>query len=302
MEEKEQDTIQHLVISGGGTYGLAVYGALKHLHLNGVWNLSNIKSCHGTSIGSILLVMIIFGYDWETLDDYLIKRPWENVFKIDWTKLLDMIDNCGVFEKKVYIHAFEPLFKGMDVDANITLSEFYKKTNIEFYVYASEINKFKLECFSYKTHPNMKVIEACYASCSIPLLFKPLTIDDKTYMDGGLFLNYPAKACIEKMGAKPNQILGFRKIIINDYSDRLIDDSSNMIDYIMVVIKSIVKHVNQDLNENDNEIPNELTFHMEHFDLTSLKYFLQSQENRISLINKGIDNAKQFLEKGNLPK
>ena len=79
--------------------------------------------------------------------------------------------------------------------------------------------------------------------------------------------------------------------------DRLIDDSSNMIDYIMVVIKSIVKHVNQDLNENDNEIPNELTFYMEHFDLTSLKYFLQSQENRISLINKGIDNAKQFLEK-----
>ena len=112
MEEKEQDVIEHLVVSGGGTYGLAVYGALKHLHINDVWDLSNIKSCHGTSIGSILLVMIIFGYDWETLDDYLIKRPWHNVFKIDWTKLLDMIDNCGIFEKNVYIHAFEPLFKG----------------------------------------------------------------------------------------------------------------------------------------------------------------------------------------------
>ena len=96
------------------------------------------------------------------------------------------------------------------------------------------------------------------------------------------------------MGAKPNQILGFRKIIINDYSDRLLDDSSNMIDYIMVVIRSIVKHVNHDLNENDNEIPNELTFHMEHFDLTSLAVFSSVSENRISLINKGTDNAKQF--------
>ena len=142
----------------------------------------------------------------------------------------------------------------------------------------------------------MKVIDACYASCSLPLLFKPLTINERTYMDGGLFLNYPIKACIEKMGANPNQILGFRKIIINDYSDILITDSSNMMDYIMVVIKSIVNHVNQDVNENDNQTPNELTFHMEHFDLNSLKHFLESQENRISLINEGIDNAKKFIE------
>lgn len=295
MEEKEQHVIEHLVVSGGGTYGLAVYGALKHLHINDVWDLSNIKSCHGTSIGSILLVMIIFGYDWETLDDYLIKRPWHNVFKIDWTKLLDMIDNCGIFEKKVYISAFEPLFKGADVDIDITFEEFYQRTNIEFYVYASEINNFELECFSFRTHPQMKVIDACYASCSLPLLFKPLVVNKKTYMDGGLFLNYPVKACLEKMNAKADQILGFRKIIINDYSDRDINESSNMIDYIMVVIKSIVNHVNQDLHENDSEIENELLFYMEHFDLTSLKYFLESQENRMELINIGINKAKEFL-------
>ena len=68
-----------------------------------------------------------------------------------------------------------------------------------------------------------------------------------------------------------------------------------MIDYIMVVIKSIVNHVNQDLHENDSEIENELLFYMEHFDLTSLKYFLESQENRMELINIGINKAKEFL-------
>ena len=141
----------------------------------------------------------------------------------------------------------------------------------------------------------MKVIDACYASCSLPLLFKPLVVNKKTYMDGGLFLNYPVKACLEKMNAKADQILGFRKIIINDYSDRDINESSNMIDYIMVVIKSIVNHVNQDLHENDSEIENELLFYMEHFDLTSLKYFLESQENRMELINIGINKAKEFL-------
>ena len=63
----------------------------------------------------------------------------------------------------------------------------------------------------------------------------------------------------------------------------------------MVVIKSIVNHVNQDLHENDSEIENELLFYMEHFDLNSLKHFLESQENRMELINIGVNKAKEFL-------
>ena len=33
MKDEENRKIEHLVVSGGGTYGMAVYGALKELHM-----------------------------------------------------------------------------------------------------------------------------------------------------------------------------------------------------------------------------------------------------------------------------
>ena len=45
--------IRHIVIGGGGTTGFMTLGALKFLQENGFWDISNIKSIYGTSIGSI---------------------------------------------------------------------------------------------------------------------------------------------------------------------------------------------------------------------------------------------------------
>ena len=38
--EENKNTIKHLVISGGGTYGLSAYGVLRELHKNGFWSLT----------------------------------------------------------------------------------------------------------------------------------------------------------------------------------------------------------------------------------------------------------------------
>jgi predicted acylesterase/phospholipase RssA len=58
MEKENSPNIKHIVISGGGIFGLTVYGALRELNKQGFWNLSNIQSCHATSIGTIILLMI----------------------------------------------------------------------------------------------------------------------------------------------------------------------------------------------------------------------------------------------------
>ena len=75
--------IKHLVIAGGGTYGFSAYGALKETHKHGIWDIKNIESCYCTSIGALLSVIIFLGYEWETLDNYFIKRPWSTVLKYD---------------------------------------------------------------------------------------------------------------------------------------------------------------------------------------------------------------------------
>ena len=40
----ETNKIKHIVISGGGPYGLSAYGALKETNQQGFWDISNIKS------------------------------------------------------------------------------------------------------------------------------------------------------------------------------------------------------------------------------------------------------------------
>ena len=72
--------IRHLVISSGGPAGHMMYSILRTLNLKGVWDIKDIRTIYGSSIGSFAAIIIALQYDWETMDDFLIKRPWEKIF------------------------------------------------------------------------------------------------------------------------------------------------------------------------------------------------------------------------------
>ena len=72
--------IKHIVISSGGPAGHMMYSILRTLNVKGVWNMKDIKSIYGSSIGSYIAIILALRYDWDVIDDYLIKRPWEKIF------------------------------------------------------------------------------------------------------------------------------------------------------------------------------------------------------------------------------
>ena len=72
--------IRHLVISSGGPAGHMMYSILRTLNLKGVWDIKDIRTIYGSSIGSFAGILIALQYDWETMDDFLIKRPWEKIY------------------------------------------------------------------------------------------------------------------------------------------------------------------------------------------------------------------------------
>ena len=80
--------IKHLVFSGGGPAGLLTYGAAKYLAQKGFWTLSDIKSIYGCSIGAYMGIIISLNYEWDWLDDYFIKRPWEKIVSINAMSLI----------------------------------------------------------------------------------------------------------------------------------------------------------------------------------------------------------------------
>ena len=97
-------TIKHLIISGGGVYGFSFYGMLKELNLNKVWNISNIKTIHATSAGTVIATIIALNYDWETMDKYIYNKnifepikiniSWKTTNKKLFSKLSGFSGNC----------------------------------------------------------------------------------------------------------------------------------------------------------------------------------------------------------------
>ena len=144
-------TIKHLVISGGGPTMIQSLSIIQELNHQHYLSLDDIESIYGTSAGAIAGVMIALKYDWETINDYIIKRPWHDVFPINVENVMDLYSKKGLFDSSVIEKAFKPLFDAKDIPIHISLSEFYELTKIELHMFSFEINEYILQDISYKT-------------------------------------------------------------------------------------------------------------------------------------------------------
>ena len=289
--EKNENIIKHLVLSGGGVVGFSFYGLLRETNKKGLWNIHNIETIYGTSVGSIISIFIALHYNWDTLDDFIIKRPWQHVYKLSIDSFLYAFHNKGILDKKIMEHTFSPLFKGKDIDINVTMKEFYEITKIEIHIMTVDINMYELVDISYKTHPDWTVIDAVYCSCCLPILFQPIIKENMCFCDGGFIANYPVKQCIEN-GAKPNEIFGMCRSSIIDSSGN-ITDKSTLFDYILNILYKTISKI---LNKNESwQIYKEAIVHCPPLSIYDLYETSSSMEKRLTLIQKGCECMEKLI-------
>jgi len=282
--------IKHIVCSGGGVTGLCFYGVLKNLNLSGFWNIENIETIYGTSVGSLVATILALKYDWDILDNYFINRPWKNVFKINMSTILDVFHTKGFFNHKMFVEIFSPLFSGKDISIDVTMKEFFEITNIEMHIFVIEVNQFHIVDVSHKTHPDWKVIDAVYSSCAIPLIFSPHFKEQQCYVDGGILMNYPVDYCI-KNGASADEVLGIRGY--RDYITPVLQEHS-IFDFIIYLVNKTHKRL---LNVPNEKITHEIRISMKETTIQLISDVANSMEERIKLIEEGVELSKEFLEK-----
>ena len=124
--DQEKPKIKHIVISGGVIYGFCFYGCLKYLHQQHFWNFDDIESFYAPSVGTIFSTILALNFDWDTLDDYIIKRPWQKVFKLNIHSLINCFQNVGVFDIDLIKEIFIPLFNAKDIPITVTMKELYE--------------------------------------------------------------------------------------------------------------------------------------------------------------------------------
>lgn len=284
-------TIKHLVISGGGPIMIQILAAVQELENNKYLDMNNIESIYGTSAGAILAVMFSLKFDWQTLNDYIIKRPWHDVFPIKIQNILDAYTKKGIFDNKTIEKCFKPLLDAKDIPLDISLDDFYNLTKIDIHIFAFEINAYKIEDISYKTHPDLPLLNAVQMSCALPVLLAPVCIGDKCFMDGGVGCNYPLNFCIES-GYHPDEILGFK----NKYSDNksIVNSESTLLDYLLNFLFKAIFSINN--NYTQPSIKNEVMFDTTYLTIDNLHTALSSIDKRKELFDKGKKTAIEFLD------
>jgi len=156
-----------LALGGGGAKGFAHIGILKALEEYKI----PIHKIAGTSMGSIVGALYCAGYSANEILKMLQEEKIWNWFKIDILKggLVNLNGVKEILRKHIGHDEFSKLKK-------------------PFYVAVSNLNSGKVKVIS---EGNM-LLEWIAASCSIPVAFSPVTINNDTYVDGGLFMNLPS--------------------------------------------------------------------------------------------------------------
>lgn len=289
--------IKHLVLGGGGVGGLPMYGALKYLSKNNYFDINNIKSIYATSIGSLIGVLISLNYDWDSLDDYLIKRPWDKVISIKPVNIFNIWQEKGILNMKDIVNiVLSKLLTAKDLSESITLKEFYEYNSIEFHIYTININETlpnKID-ISYKTHPNLELYKAIAMSANIPIIFTPIIDNSECYIDGGILINFPLNNCIENIeniGDNINNILAL-KIVINK-GPNIISNKSNILNYLYYLINKLIW-----LNRSENpqiDISNLICCNIDSNDISAWSKVLTNEEIRKDMIESGIKYGEIFL-------
>lgn len=154
-----------LALSGGGARGIAHIGVIQALEENGI----QPQVVSGTSAGSIIAALYAAGQTPSEMLDFVRDATLWKLFRMGLpldglAKLTYLRDRL---QEKLQYNDFDHLRKTL-------------------FVAAADLNAGDIEFFS--AGPLFDVV---VASCSLPLLFKPVEIGGKTYVDGGLLENLP---------------------------------------------------------------------------------------------------------------
>lgn len=183
-----------LVLSGGGAkgaYEVGVWQAICEAGLDG-----RVGAMSGTSVGSLCAVLFS-----SVRDPVRCKEIWmdamANAFEVNIGSILATVlangpglakyaNDDGLMSKEALRRV---------VDAN--LPAWPPRTPVQVYATTAEETTLKRSSFRMDTLSRTNMLERIIASCALPVLFSPQTIDGARHVDGGLADNRPVAPIVE---------------------------------------------------------------------------------------------------------
>ncbi len=192
-----------LGLAGGGARGAYQIGVWKALKEHGIDVF--IETVSGASVGSINAILFAMG-DYEKAEQLWLDLEKDTLFHVDKDTFKRLFtEKWSFFTKGIYnTSTFEKM-----MDAAIEMDKINSK---KVYIATTRIGGMKKKFFrvlkaNYKYHFSKKrdnlqfhtlddlskqqIKKLVLASCAIPVVFRPITIGEETYYDGGILSNMP---------------------------------------------------------------------------------------------------------------
>jgi len=175
-----------LSLSGGGMYGFAMLGALKHVHLEPITHIAGTSV--GSLIGALLCVVSV---------DSIINLITQKHIDLESYNIDETIEHCGLLNQERVLCHIQGVFKDtLHVD-NPTFQQLYDYSKKKLTISGTNLAKQAVEWFSVDTTPTMSVLTALKISMTIPFVFHKVEYNGTVYADGGLVAMYPHSALHE---------------------------------------------------------------------------------------------------------
>ena len=272
--------IKNIVFSGAGLRIYTFLGFIKAL--NELDLLKNINSIIGTSSGSLIAVLCILDFSYNEIEEIILKINTSNLKNIHSDNIINFFKDYGVDDGKNFERIINIILNIKVKNENITFKELYELTQKKLIITATCVNSMDIEYFDYETTPDIPIKKVLLMSISIPLIFKPVKLDNKYYVDGGLISHYP----IDYFKDNKEETLG---ILVTSSLNKCME-INNIKDYIYNIMScsfiNLIKNCYNNYKEHtvlvENNTVNFLDFNIEY-------------NTKISLIEEGYKETIKML-------
>ena len=188
------DTIDTVILSGGGYLGILYFGLIKLLDTENMYH--GIKRVYGVSVGSIFALLIILKYSYA--DAMLLLETEFDVSKfitINTKDIFNLTETFGLSEPTYIEQSVKTILEKAGLSPYVTMEDLYNHTGIEFNLGVTLALQNKYVLINHITRPDLPVWLAIRMSANLPIIFNPVrdTIFNDLVYDGGHLNNNPIK-------------------------------------------------------------------------------------------------------------
>lgn len=266
--------IDTIYFNGGAIRGIGYIGFLYYLEKNDL--IKNIKTMRGTSMGALILAFYLLGYDSKSMIKKLIELDLTEVIDIEFSKVLN---RSSLLEGKGMKKILKKFIKCKNCK-NITFSQLYTKSGVNFTVTGSDIINYKSVNFNHETFPDMKLITALRITSAIPFVFPPIRYKDGLFTDG----------CLFDMFNHDYENDNLLYVCVSDRKE-VLEENTPLYKFGPMIIGGLFRYLSEVmLNKCKNSIELQLDENIDNFD------FGANNDKLISLFNQGYESSMKFFE------